>query len=327
MRNPATVNLEGARRLPRAAAGLAVVVLLAGCGGSAATESPSAAPATPEAMEPTASPSPAVIATPSPTPVDDPATARVEVQGSGTSVQLQDAVGTSVDGVQQNRNGIWKNTMSMSDPRVSVETDMVLNMDLYPDGSGIWWGTETDAVTGWEGITVGVIRSDGVHEGDLAYLGTGPSAGRELRLHQYMGPGADTSAGDEFELTGWHDTIDIPGWTFDPAPALDPTARIADLVKAWDAGNGAAAAALYARAATLVDATGSSVTGRDAIAALVTEAAGSGIHRELVDAVLVRGNYAIAGVQLTEGGHDTIQMVVLRFDDDGLVVQQEVIGS
>ncbi|MCJ7709796.1 MAG: nuclear transport factor 2 family protein, partial [Chloroflexi bacterium] len=173
----------------------------------------------------------------------------------------------------------------------------------------------------------GVIRSDGVHEGDSAYVGTGPSAGQELRLHQYMGPGADTSAGDSWELTGWHDTIDVPGWTFDPASTPDPTAMIAALVKAWDAGNGAAAAALYAPAATLVDATGSSVMGRDAIAALVTEAAGSGIHRELVDAVLVRGNIAVAGVQLSEGGHDTIQMVVLRFDDAGLVVQHEAIGS
>jgi hypothetical protein len=219
----------------------------------------------------------------------------------------------------------WDGDYTTSDPLVSGDGRNVLNLDFWPDGSALWWGAESWEA--WQGVNLGALRVDGVHEGDLVLIGKGAAAGLELRLHAYFGPGADTSSGDRFELSGSYDSVDRPGWTLDAASSGDTVAALDDLVAAWDAGDGEAAAAFYSEEAVYTDEDGTAVRGAEAIASLIEDAGGSGIRRQLSESFVSLGNYAVAAVRRTEGDRVVLELVTLRFDSAGRVVYQEIAAT
>lgn len=326
---------SSSKRPRRGSAGVpltAVVILAlsAACVGSTPSSTASALPTPLPVMEtPSLSPTAtAPVASPTP-PIDDPATAATEVAGEMLAEALTDAESAGPPGLEAYRGNIWRGTYWVSDPRVAGTSTAVMRTDWSPDGSGRWYLVELRRAGNgtWDGLGVGAIRVSGVHEGRSVALGSGDLAGLELHLKLYIGPGARTTAGDRFEITGLMHGADVDGWTADPTVSIDAAEAIEALFRAWDAGDAEAALTLFADDGSYVGVGDKATKAADIVPGLVEADADSGIQRQLGQLPVVRGNYACAAVKVSDATGSWVELVTLRFDAAGGIVQYEVIWS
>jgi len=179
----------------------------------------------------------------------------------------------------------------------------------------------------WEGLNTGRIEADSVHVGDGVYLGSGEFAGLEFNEHLYMGPGANTSEADAFEVTGHIHPVAVDGWELDLSfPAARTRETVGAVARAWSIGDGDAALELYASDAVYVNTDGSTTEGGADIASLVASAADAG-EVELLPPLFVRGNYAVGAFRWTNDADEGWVLAVLRIDEAGLIAHHEVIGE
>ena len=267
--------------------------------------------------------------TPSDAPVDDPATDETEVSGELLAEKAGDETCTEGGDVSRCVGAPWEGDYSMSDPRLSGPMEVTFNFEMGPGDRFRWWyagALRNDSGT-WEGLNLGEIRSSGVHAGEGVWLETGPNAGLEFHEHTYLGPGAVTSQGDMFEVTGFIHPVAVDGWEFDPAAPNGAREAVLAVTRAWNSGHADAAARLYAEDAAFVDTDGSTTVGRSDIASLVERSAEAGFAIELLPPVVVNGNYAAAAFHWTTDEDEGWMLGVFRFDEAGLILQQEVIAA
>jgi hypothetical protein len=265
-------------------------------------------------------------------PIDDPATEAVEVAGENLAWFTKDYTTSDTSGkIDRYLNGTWKSKYTMSDPRLTGRSTVVFNSDQNDHLQFYrWWiypTIENDGGT-WEGLDTGEIRPDDDHEGWGVYLGTGGYEGLEFHERVFMGPGAVTTNGDAFEVTGVIHDVAVEGWMLDrtfPAARSREAVRTTDL--AWNTGDGDAALALYAPDAVFVNSDGSTATGKHDIAELVASAADVGFEIELLPPLFVRGNYAAGAFHWANDTDEGWVLAVFRFDDAGRIAHHEVIAA
>lgn len=289
------------------------------------TDTPNVSPSPPVA---TVSPSSPVVVEEA--PVDDPATEEIEVVGELLAQGNGEGECSSAGDVSRCVGAPWEGDYSMSEPRLSGHAEVAFTYEMGPGDRFRWWYTGV-LRTGegvWEGLNTGQIKANDVHVGDGVYLGSGALSGLEFHEHTYIGPGADTSRGDAFEVTGYVHEVAVEGWSYDPS---FPTDGLAETVRAstaaWDAHDGGAAGPLYAKDAVYVNGSETHV-GRSAIASVIAEATEAvGFELELLPPLVVRGNYAAGAFHWTNDSDEGWVLGVFRFDEAGLIAHHEVIAA
>src|SRR3990172_8211657 len=185
------------------------------------------------------------------TPVDDPTTEGIEVVGENLAWWVKDYASSDKSGkIDRYLNGTWRSKYTMSDPRLTGRSTVVFNSDQNDELQFYrWWIFPTIENGGgrWEGLDMGEIRPDDDHEGWGVYLGTGDYEGLEFHEHVYMGPGAATTNGDAFEVTGVIHDVAVDGRALDRgASAARSRQTVVAATRAWSSGDGEAALLLYA---------------------------------------------------------------------------------
>lgn len=306
---------------------LLIVGALTACDGGS-TDTASGSPSPPVA---TVSPSPTPVVVEE-APADDPTTEDIEVVGENLAWWVKDYTSSDTAGkIDRYLNGTWRSKYTMSDPRLTGRSTVVFNSDQSDALQFFrWWIFPTIENAGgtWEGLDTGEIRPDDDHEGWGVYLGTGDYEGLEFHEHVYMGPGAATTNGDAFEVTGMIHDVAVDGWVLDRgAPAARSRRIVAAATRAWSSGDGEAALRLYAPDALFSNTDGSMTTGRSNIAELVASATDVGFRIELLPPLFVRGNYAAGAFHWTNDSDEGWVLAIFRIDEAGRIARHEVIAA